>query len=107
MHLRDSLGAAAATQTIWFVHDGAPLLSRNDPTARRQHLGPEAGTLVERFDAVSVAKAQQAISEEILLEPLARTLLRVVMQNAGAQNGYLSVEGNRELRAVMQYGPGG
>jgi PAS domain S-box-containing protein len=67
----------------------------------------EAGTLAERLDAVSVAKAQQAISGEILLEPLARTLLRIVMENAGAQSGYLAVEGYGELRAVMQYGQEG
>jgi PAS domain S-box-containing protein len=67
----------------------------------------EAGTLAERLDAVSIAKAQQAISGEILLQPLARTLLRIVMENAGAQSGYLAVEGDGELRAVMQHGQAG
>jgi PAS domain S-box-containing protein len=63
-----------------------------------------APALAEQLDAVSLAKAQRAISGEIRQEHLARTLLRIVMENAGAQTGYLSVEGNGQLRAEM--GPG-
>ncbi|NET34971.1 MAG: EAL domain-containing protein, partial [Cyanothece sp. SIO1E1] len=41
------------------------------------------------LDLVSVMKASQAISEEIHLERLRSTLMRVVMENAGAQRGML------------------
>jgi predicted ATPase/signal transduction histidine kinase/tRNA A-37 threonylcarbamoyl transferase component Bud32 len=42
-----------------------------------------------QIDALTVVKAQQAISEEIVLERLVATLLRIAMENAGAQRGAL------------------
>ncbi len=42
-----------------------------------------------QIDALSVVKAQQAISGEIVLERLVTTLLRVAIENAGAQRGAL------------------
>jgi signal transduction histidine kinase len=42
-----------------------------------------------QIDALTVVKAQQAISGEIVLERLANTLLRVAIENAGAQRGAL------------------
>ncbi len=42
-----------------------------------------------QLDALTVVKAQQAISGEIVLERLAATLLRVAIENAGAQRGAL------------------
>ncbi|ADO68825.1 trifunctional serine/threonine-protein kinase/ATP-binding protein/sensor histidine kinase [Stigmatella aurantiaca] len=41
------------------------------------------------IDALAVVKAQQAISEEIVLERLTATLLRIALENAGAQRGAL------------------
>jgi PAS domain S-box-containing protein len=63
---------------------------------------PQTTTLAERLDALSVAKAQRAISGEIQPDKLAQTLLRIVMESAGAQIGYLSVEGASQLRAEMR-----
>ncbi|QRK10419.1 AAA family ATPase [Archangium violaceum] len=40
-----------------------------------------------QIDALTVVKAQQAISGEIVLERLANTLMQVVIENAGAQRG--------------------
>jgi signal transduction histidine kinase len=42
-----------------------------------------------QIDALTVVKAQQALSEEIVLERLAHTLLRIAIENAGAQRGAL------------------
>jgi predicted ATPase/signal transduction histidine kinase len=42
-----------------------------------------------QIDALTVVKAQQAISGEIVFERLAETLLRVAIENAGAQRGAL------------------
>ncbi|EPX58461.1 hypothetical protein D187_003933 [Cystobacter fuscus DSM 2262] len=56
---------------------------------------PEAGapnvtdTSSTRIDALTLVKAQQAISEEIVLERLVASLLRIAMENAGAQRGAL------------------
>ncbi|SEU37463.1 trifunctional serine/threonine-protein kinase/ATP-binding protein/sensor histidine kinase [Stigmatella erecta] len=41
------------------------------------------------IDALAVVKAQQAISEEIVLERLTASLLRIAIENAGAQRGAL------------------
>jgi len=59
---------------------------------------PEGGarntqdTSSTQIDALSLVKAQQAISEEIVLERLAATLLRIAMENAGAQRGALLIQ---------------
>ncbi|WP_224369498.1 trifunctional serine/threonine-protein kinase/ATP-binding protein/sensor histidine kinase [Hyalangium versicolor] len=51
-----------------------------------------------QIDALTVVKAQQAISGEIVLERLASTLLRVAIENAGAQRGALLLpHGNKLL----------
>ncbi len=42
-----------------------------------------------QIDALTIVKAQQAISGEIVLERLTATLLRVAIENAGAQRGAL------------------
>jgi predicted ATPase/signal transduction histidine kinase/tRNA A-37 threonylcarbamoyl transferase component Bud32 len=42
-----------------------------------------------QLDAITLVKAQQAISSEINLEKLVATLMRVVLENAGAQRGAL------------------
>ncbi|WNG51447.1 AAA family ATPase [Archangium minus] len=42
-----------------------------------------------QIDALTLVKAQQAISGEIVLERLANTLMQVVIENAGAQRGAL------------------
>ncbi|NUP07017.1 MAG: AAA family ATPase [Polyangiaceae bacterium] len=43
----------------------------------------------EQLDLLSVVKASQAISGELVLDQLIRTLLRVVLEQGGAQKGYL------------------
>ncbi len=49
-----------------------------------------------RIDALTVVKAQQAISGEIELDRLVRTLLQVALENAGAERGaLLLLEGER------------
>ncbi|KYF77136.1 hypothetical protein BE17_26975 [Sorangium cellulosum] len=43
----------------------------------------------QQIDILSVSKASQSISSEILLPRLAETLIRIVLETAGAQRGYL------------------
>lgn len=59
-------------------------------------------THTEQLDVMAIIKAQHAISSEINLDRLAQTLLRIVMESAGAQNGLLLVQAGGELRAEMQ-----
>ncbi|MES9969986.1 MAG: AAA family ATPase [Candidatus Thiodiazotropha sp.] len=61
-------------------------------------------TRPEQLDVMAIVKAQQAISGEILQDRLAQTLLRIVMENAGAEKGYLFVEPETKLFAVASGG---
>jgi class 3 adenylate cyclase len=50
------------------------------------------------LDLTSVLKATRAISTEIVLDGLLRTLMRTVVENAGAQRGVLALRRGAELR---------
>jgi predicted ATPase/signal transduction histidine kinase len=64
--------------------------------------GEETGTDTNstQIDALTVVKAQQAISGEIVLERLATTLLQVAIENAGAQRGALLLPQGDKLVVV-------
>ena len=61
------------------------------PQLRPQPASPSAASLggAELLDVLSVAKASQAISGQIVLDELIDTLMRIVLENAGAQTGAL------------------
>jgi PAS domain S-box-containing protein len=48
------------------------------------------------LDLAAVMKASQAITREIELEPLLRSLMQILIENAGAQTGYLILENSGE-----------
>lgn len=52
----------------------------------------------EILDLVSLMKASQAIASEIELDKLLTTLMRILLENSGAQIGYLILESLGELR---------
>jgi PAS domain S-box-containing protein len=60
-----------------------------------------SGTSGTLFDISSIMKAAQAISEEIVLERLIGSLMKIVMENAGANRGslILKVSGSLIVRA--------
>ncbi len=58
----------------------------------------------EQLDVTAIVKAQHAISGELVPEQLVETLLRIVMESAGAQKGYLSVGPGAELYASADAG---
>ncbi|MBE9002096.1 AAA family ATPase [Nostoc sp. LEGE 12447] len=49
------------------------------------------------LDLATVIKASQAISGEIVLEKLLATLMKILIENAGAQTGYLLLEAEGQL----------
>ena len=65
---------------------------------------PEAtlATSLAQMDLLSVAKASQAISGQILLEDLVDTLMRIVLENAGAQTAYLILMRETKLALVAE-----
>jgi PAS domain S-box-containing protein len=50
------------------------------------------------LDLAAVIKASQAITREIELEPLLRSLMQILIENAGAQIGYLILENAGDWR---------
>lgn len=50
------------------------------------------GHFSSTFDLTSVLKASQVLSGEIVLDKLLTTLMKIVIENAGAQRGYLILE---------------
>ncbi len=63
---------------------------------------PQAATLVEQLDMASLTKAQQAISSEIEMDRLLGKVMRVIMENAGAQYGYLLMEKNNSWIVIAK-----
>jgi PAS domain S-box-containing protein len=59
------------------------------------------------LDVLSVAKASQAISGRIVLDELIDTLMRIMLENAGAQSSYLVLCRGGDLRLAAQAGVGG
>ena len=75
-HLRDASVPASSTATI--------------------------GTAAERLDVGTVLKAAQAVSGEIVLGELIKTLLRIAVQHAGAERGLLILFPGDEPRIVAE-----
>ncbi|HEY0095188.1 MAG TPA: ATP-binding protein, partial [Archangium sp.] len=76
-----------------------PLLASAESTE-----GTGTDTSSTQLDALTLVKAQQAISGEIVLERLATTLLRVAIENAGAQRGALLLPRGDSLQVVALSG---
>lgn len=57
--------------------------------ARETSLTSTGGTPTALFDLATVVKASQAIAGEIVLENLLNKLIKIVIENAGAQSGFL------------------
>jgi serine phosphatase RsbU (regulator of sigma subunit) len=68
-------------------------------TARGQHPGHIhlEDVRAEQLDALAIVRATQAISTEIVLPKLIQTLMRIVIEQAGAERGYLLLLHDDEL----------
>ncbi|MEH2076506.1 MAG: AAA family ATPase [Nostoc sp.] len=69
---------------------------REAPTSTPTSSGTTSNTSNIALDLAAVMKASQAISREIELERLLRDLMQILIQNAGAQTGYLIMENSGE-----------
>ncbi|MBW4681389.1 MAG: AAA family ATPase [Microcoleus vaginatus WJT46-NPBG5] len=76
---------SSATKSITSTHT----------TTTNSTSGSQSG---EVLDLATVMKASQAISGEIVLDKLLTSLMRIIIENAGAQCGYLILETEGELR---------
>lgn len=60
--------------------------------------GDTTGGSYQELDLTTIIKASQAISGEIVLERLLKKLMTIVLENAGAQKGFLVLERKGALR---------
>jgi PAS domain S-box-containing protein len=99
------LREARACYVSWGAEGKVRQLDRLHPGLRgRADAG--AGTRPEQLDVISVAKASQAISREVMLPELLKTMLRLIVEQTGAQQGwFLAVrEGRMWLAAATEDG---
>ncbi|MBX7109143.1 MAG: AAA family ATPase [Chitinophagales bacterium] len=76
-----------------YLHEGGESVTEVMPAALYGRLEEKPfDNLSERLDLNSVMQAALAISGEIVLDKLLVSLIKIVMQNAGAETGYLIVE---------------
>jgi PAS domain S-box-containing protein len=75
-----------------------PQSSNVASTPIRTTAGTTSNTSHVAFDLATVMKASQAISCEIELEQLLRSLMQILIENAGAQTGCLILEDTGEWR---------
>ncbi|MBV5316767.1 MAG: AAA family ATPase [Desulfobulbaceae bacterium] len=91
---------ARACYLRWGADGKVQQLDQKYPQLTRKECGTVVETLedqVGRLDALTVAKASQAISEEIHLPRLLDTLVRIMIQNTGAQRGLLLLVQGEDL----------
>ncbi|APR81520.1 Signal transduction histidine kinase CheA [Minicystis rosea] len=81
-------------ESLLVVPDTALASSRRGAAIDAQHTGKVE---VEALDLHSVLKAAQALSSEIVLTRVLERMMRIAMENAGAQRGVLLVERDGEL----------
>ncbi|OJH42589.1 trifunctional serine/threonine-protein kinase/ATP-binding protein/sensor histidine kinase [Cystobacter ferrugineus] len=91
-----ALGKVQQMESLW------PHLSSSSSTEEER---TTRGTESDRLDALTVVKAQQAVSSEIVLERLVTTLLRAAIENAGALRGALLLPHGNTLSVAALFDP--
>ena len=80
-----------------------PQSSNAAPPLARTITGTTSNTSQVAIDLAAVMKASQAISSEIELEKLLHALMQILIENAGAQTGYLLLEDAGEWTIEAAY----
>ncbi|WNG26232.1 AAA family ATPase [Cystobacter fuscus] len=94
------LRKARACYESWGADGKVRQLDERYPDLLGRPALPITATVVarpEQLDLLSVMKASQAISGEIVLERLLETLMRVLLEQAGAQRGLLMLRRGEDL----------
>ena len=86
----------------WEAHGKVRQLDERYPQLRALPAQAAQDAAVAQLDALSISKASQAISSRIVLDELIDTLMRLVLENAGAQNGCLLLPREEELVLVAE-----
>ncbi len=85
-----------------FIRWGAePKVRQLEHLYPRLHVAEDAGSAsrltIQQMDVTTVVKASQAVSSEIELPKLIETLMKIVLQNAGADRGLLILSRNDDF----------
>ncbi|HIK15566.1 MAG TPA: response regulator [Leptolyngbyaceae cyanobacterium M33_DOE_097] len=81
-----------------YPHLLAPLLKRAANDVEPSSISSSKSTEENQsFDLATVMRASQALSSEIVLDELLKKLMQIVLQNAGAEQGFLLLEKNGQL----------
>ncbi|MBZ4418354.1 ATP-binding sensor histidine kinase [Myxococcus sp. RHSTA-1-4] len=94
------LREARSCYSRWGADEKVRQLDQHHPQVREsQALAPAAtfAARAEQLDLLSVVKASQTISGELVLDKLVRTLLQVVLEQCGARRGALIIPRDGEL----------
>ncbi|MFM0221817.1 trifunctional serine/threonine-protein kinase/ATP-binding protein/sensor histidine kinase [Paraburkholderia dipogonis] len=83
----------------WGADGKVRQIDARTPQLREEPASSTSSTFgnVEQLDLLSVTKASQAISGQIVLEDLVDTLMHILLENAGAQTCYLLLARNEDL----------
>ncbi|HTW65156.1 MAG TPA: sigma 54-interacting transcriptional regulator [Bryobacteraceae bacterium] len=95
----------------WGAHGKAKQLDERYPRLREERTHGSAATIgvqSGQLDVETVVKASQAISSEMVLPDLIEKLLRITVENAGAERGLLVLlrSGEPRIEAEATTGPG-
>ena len=96
----------------WGAHGKVKQLDERYPRLREERSLASSATIgppVGQLDVETVVKASQAISSEMVLPALIEKLVRIAVENAGAERGLLILIRDGELRIEAEAitGPGG
>ncbi|MEW5857699.1 MAG: AAA family ATPase [Cyanobacteriota bacterium] len=69
----------------------------NKPRNTTRDTTATSGSPAEALDLTTVMKASQAIASEIVLDKLLSKLMKILIENAGAQKGFLILKSNGQL----------
>ena len=84
----------------WGAHGKVRQLERLYPrllVSESEDSSTTTGSSIEQMDFATVVKASQAVSSEIVLPRLIETLMKIALQNAGADRGLLILSRHNEL----------
>ncbi|MBO3457329.1 AAA family ATPase [Aetokthonos hydrillicola Thurmond2011] len=92
-------GAIAKVKDLESKYPHIILVSKKDSTLAKSNISNSSTTSSNSqvLDATTIIKASQTLASEIILENLLKKLMTIVIENAGAQTGFLVLKEQEQL----------